>query len=151
MRVAPPDFLHMVMQVNLKGAFVCSMEFYKRALPRKWARVVNVASVRSFMPAEMTMIAYAASKVGMHAVTRAIAHNGAPHGITANTVTPGMIVTENIDKRLSPEKKAEESAKIPLGRGATCEECADAVVFPLKNGYVTGETININGGMYYAP
>ena len=46
---------------------------------------------------------------------------------------------------------AEESAAIPLGRGATGEEIADAVLFPIRNGYVTGETININGGMYYAP
>jgi len=141
----------MVMQVNLKGAFICSMELYKRAVPRKWGRVVNVASVRSFVPAEMTMIAYGASKAGMHVITRAIAHNGAPYGVTANTVAPGMIITENIDKRLTPEMKAKESARVPVGRGATCEECADAVLFPLKNAYVTGETININGGMYYAP
>jgi 3-oxoacyl-[acyl-carrier protein] reductase len=141
----------MVMQVNLKGAFICSMALFKRATPRKWGRIVNVSSVRSFLPAEMTMIAYGVSKVGMHAITRAMAHNGAPFGITANTIAPGMIVTENIDKRLTPEMKAKESARVPLGRGATCEECADAVIFPLKNGYVTGETININGGMHYAP
>jgi len=47
--------------------------------------------------------------------------------------------------------KARESARIPLGRGASCEEIADAVLFPIKNGYLTGETININGGMHYAP
>lgn len=139
----------MVMEVNLKGAFVCSMEFYKRAQARKWGRIVNVSSVRSFIPAEMTMIAYGVSKLGMHGLSRAFAHNGAPHGITANTVAPGMIVTENIDKRLTPEMKARESARIPVGRGATCEEVADAVVFAARNAYVTGETININGGMYY--
>ena len=61
------------------------------------------------------------------------------------------VITENIGKRLTPEKYAEESAAIPLGRGATGEEIADAVMFPIRNGYVTGETININGGMYYAP
>ena len=102
-------------------------------------------------PAEMHMIAYGVSKLGMHALTRAFAHNGAPFNITANTVCPGMVITENIDKRLTPEKYAEESAAIPLGRGATGEEIADAVLFPIRNGYVTGETININGGMYYAP
>ena len=141
----------MVMEVNLKGSFICSMEFFKRAKLRNWGRVVNVSSVRSFIPAEMTMIAYGVSKLGMHGLSRAFAQNGAEFGITANTVAPGMIVTENIDKRLTPEMKARESARIPAGRGATCEEVADAVIFAVRNAYITGETININGGMHYAP
>ena len=62
-----------------------------------------------------------------------------------------MVITENINKRLTPEKYKEESDAIPLGRPATSEEIADAVMFVVKNGYVTGETVNINGGMYYAP
>ncbi len=140
-----------VMDVNLKGAFLCSMAFFSRAKDYGWGRIVNVASVRSFRPAEMHMIAYGVSKLGMHGITRAMAHNGAPFGITANTVCPGMVVTENINKRLSPEKYKEEAAAIPLGRPATSEEIADSVLFVIGNGYVTGETININGGMYYAP
>lgn len=140
-----------VMDVNLKGAFLCSMAFFSRAKDYGWGRIVNVASVRSFRPAEMHMIAYGVSKLGMHGITRAMAHNGAPFGITANTVCPGMVVTENINKRLSPEKYREEAAAIPLGRPATSEEIADSVLFVIGNGYVTGETININGGMYYAP
>jgi len=137
-----------VMDVN---AFLCSMAFFSRAKDYGWGRIVNVASVRSFRPAEMHMIAYGVSKLGMHGITRAMAHNGAPFGITANTVCPGMVVTENINKRLSPEKYREEAAAIPLGRPATSEEIADSVLFVIGNGYVTGETININGGMYYAP
>ena len=140
-----------VMDVNLKGAFLCSMAFFERAKSYNWGRVVNVASVRSFRPAEMSMIAYGVSKLGMHGITRAIAHNGAPFGITANTVCPGMVTTENIHKRLTPEKYAEECGAVPLGRPATSEEIADAVLFVIRNAYVTGETININGGMYYAP
>lgn len=108
-----------VMRVNLKGAFLASLAFFEQAKARGWGRIVNIASVRSFRPAEMNMIAYGVSKLGMHALTRAFADNGAPYGITANTVAPGMVVTENIGKRLTPEKYAEESAAIPLGRGAT--------------------------------
>ena len=145
------EWFDRVMRVNLKVAFLASLAFFEQAKARGWGRIVNIASVRSFRPAEMNMIAYGVSKLGMHALTRAFADNGAPYGITANTVAPGMVVTENIGKRLTPEKYAEESAAIPLGRGATCGEIADAVIFPLRNGYVTGETININGGMYYAP
>ena len=145
------EWWSMVMDVNLKGAFLCSLAFFEQAKERKWGRIINVASVRSFRPAEMSMIAYGVSKLGMHGITRAMAHNGAPFGITANTVCPGMVITENINKRLTPEKYAEEFSAIPLGRPASSEEIADAVIFAIRNAYVTGETININGGMYYAP
>lgn len=145
------EWFDRVMRVNLKGAFLMSQAFFGQAKPRGWGRIVNISSVRSFRPAEPDMIAYSISKLGMHALTRACAENGAPYGITANTVAPGMVMTENIAKRLTKEKYAEESAAIPLNRGASCEEIADAVIFPLRNGYVTGETININGGMHYAP
>ncbi len=145
------EWFDRVMAVNLRGAFLCSEAFFRQAKPKNWGRIVNLASVRSFRPAEPHMIAYGVSKLGMHALTRAYAQNGAKYNITANTVCPGMVITENIEKRLTPEKYAEESAAIPLGRGATSEEIADAVLFAVRNGYVTGETININGGMYYAP
>lgn len=145
------EWWSMVMDVNLKGAFLCSMAFFKRAKEYGWGRIVNVSSVRAFRPAEMNMIAYGVSKLGMHGLTRAFAENGASFGITANTVAPGMVVTENIHKRLTAEKYRQESSAIPLGRGATSEEIADAVLFVLNNAYVTGETIHVNGGMYYAP
>ncbi|MFA6930740.1 MAG: SDR family NAD(P)-dependent oxidoreductase [Lentisphaeria bacterium] len=140
-----------VMDVNLKGAFLCSLAFFNKAKNYGWGRIINVSSVRAFRPAEMHMIAYGVSKLGMHGLTRAFAENGAPYGITANTICPGMIITENINKRLTKEKYQEESAAIPLGRGGSCEEVADAVLFACRNSYVTGETIHINGGMYYAP
>ena len=140
-----------VMDVNLKGCFLCSMAFFKRAKGYGWGRIVNMASVRSFRAAEMSMIAYGVSKLGMHGISRAFAQNGATLGITANTVCPGMVTTENIHKRLTPEKYKEECSAVPLGRPAESEEIAEAVLFAVRNGYVTGETININGGMYYAP
>ena len=117
----------------------------------RYGRIVNVSSVRAFRAAEPNMIAYGVSKLGMHGLTRAFAEQGAPFNVTCNTVAPGMILTENIAKRLTPEKYAEECSAIPMRRGGTAEEIADAVLFPIRNGYVTGETININGGMYYAP
>lgn len=140
-----------VLGVNLKGAFLCSQEFFRRAQSRRWGRIINISSVRALIPAEMHTIAYGVSKAGMHSLTRTFAQNGAPFNITANSVAPGMILTENIDRRLSPEMKAKETARIPLGRGGSCEEVADAVLFVARNGYVTGETLHINGGMYYAP
>lgn len=145
------DWFDQVIAVNLKGAFLCSKAFFDNAKDKGWGRIINMSSTRAFRPAEEHMIVYGISKAGMHALTRSYAENGAPYGITANTVAPGMIITENYFKRVDEAKYAEETKAVPLGRGATCEEVADAVIFPLKNAYVNGETININGGMYYAP
>lgn len=145
------DWFSRVMDVNLKGAFLCSMAFFPGACERRYGRIVNISSVRAYRPAEMHMIAYGASKAGMHSVARAFADNGAPYNVTANCICPGMIVTENIDKRLSPEKKAQEQAAIPMGRAGTSEEVADAVLFVVRNGYVTGSMVNVSGGMYYEP
>ncbi len=149
--VSEGEWFSRVIDVNLKGAFLCSWEFFPRACKRGYGRIVNMSSVRAFRPAEMNTIAYAASKSGMHSLTRAFADNGAPHNVTANSICPGMVVTENIDRRLSPEKKTMEMAAIPMRRGAESAEIADAVLFVVKNGYVTGATINVSGGMYYEP
>lgn len=140
-----------VLHVNLTGAYLCSMAFFEQAKERSWGRIVNISSVRSFIPAEMNMIAYGVSKLGMHGLTRAFAANGAQYGITCNTVAPGMIDTENIERRLTPAMRDREVARIPIGRPSTCDEIAEAVLFAVNNGSITGETININGGMYFAP
>ena len=97
------------------------------------------------------MVAYGVSKLGMHGITRSFAYNGAPYGITANTICPGMVVTENIGKRLTQEQIDRATAEIPVRRAATSEEIADAVIFACNNGFVNGETINVNGGVYFAP
>lgn len=145
------DWWDLVMRINLKGAYLCSQAFFDQAKGRGWGRIVNIASVRSFVPAEPNMIAYGVSKLGMHGLTRAFAQNGAAFGITANTVCPGMVLTENLTKRITEEQKKASEARIPVGRVGTCEEMADAVLFVIQNAYVTGETIHVNGGTYYAP
>ena len=145
------EWWDLVMKINLKGAYLCSQAFFDQAKPRGWGRIVNIASSRSFTPAEPNMIAYGVSKLGMHALTRAFAENGAASGITANTVCPGMVMTENLRKRISEEEYRATCAHIPVRRGGSCEEMADGVLFAIKNGYVTGESIHINGGLYYAP
>ena len=143
------EWFSRVMDVNLKGAFLCSLEFFKYACERKYGRIINISSVRAYRPAEMSTIAYGASKAGMHSMARTFANNGAVFNVTANCVCPGMVITENVDKRLSPEKKAEEMAAIPAQRAADSSEVADAVLFLIDNAYVTGSMINVSGGMYY--
>ena len=145
------EWWDLVMKVNLRGAYLCSEAFFKQAKPRGWGRIVNIASARSFTPAEPHMIAYNVSKLAMHGLTRSYAHNGAKFGITANTVCPGMVMTENVERRLTPEQIQKTYDSIPLGRGGSCEEMADAVLFAVKNAYVTGTSIHVNGGLYYEP
>lgn len=145
------EWWDLVMKINLKGAYLCSQMFFDQAKPRGWGRIVNIASSRSFTPAEPHMIAYGVSKLGMHGLTRSFAENGGPFGITANTVCPGVVMTENLTKRITEEQYQKTCTRIPVRRGGSCEEMADGVLFAVKNGYVTGESIHINGGLYYAP
>jgi 3-oxoacyl-[acyl-carrier protein] reductase len=116
---------------------------------RKWGRIVNVSSVWAYWPATRKMIPYSVSKAGMHALTRAFAKDAAPAGVTVNTVAPGLRRTENIKKRLSPEQFKAELATVPLGRGASPEEIAQVIVNTVRSSFITGETINVNGGAYY--
>ena len=106
------EWWDLVMKINLKGAYLCSQAFFDQAKPRGWGRIINIASSRSFTPAEPNMIAYGVSKLGMHALTRAFAENGAASGITANTVCPGMVMTENLRKRITEEEYQEKRRDI---------------------------------------
>jgi len=75
----------------------------------------------------------------------------APYNVTVNTVSPGMIVTENIGKNLTPSEIEERNNRIPLRRGARPEEIAMTVLYAAKSGYMTGEIINVNGGLWMTP
>jgi len=140
-----------VMTVNLKSAYLCSLEFCRYAEPRGWGRIINVSSARAYRPAEPSMVAYTVSKLGMHSLTRSFAERCAPYNITVNTLVPGMIATENMMKRIGQSGYDAECGRIPLHRAGTCDEIADGVIWALKNGFMTGESININGGQTYAP
>jgi 3-oxoacyl-[acyl-carrier protein] reductase len=139
------------MEVNVLGAYLMSMVFMEQARARKFGRIVNISSSRAYTPAEPHMVAYNISKLSLHALSRSFADQGAPYGITANTVAPGFVETENVSKRLSPEVRDREVGKIPLQRTGSMREIAEAVFFAAANGYITGEVININGGQFYTP
>lgn len=145
------DWWDRVMAVGLKGAYLCCREFLRYADGHRNGRIVNLSSSRACRPNELEMIAYATSKLGMHSLTRSYAAACAPFGITVNTLAPGMIATENMLKRIGPDGYAAECATIALRRAGSCDEIADGVVWAVENGFMTGETININGGQTYAP
>lgn len=140
-----------VLSVGLRGAYLCSNEFTKYAEYHKNGRIINVSSCRAHRPNELEAIAYSTSKLAVHCLTRSYAAALAKYGITVNTLAPGMIETENMYKRIGKDGYEAECNNIPLHRAGSCDEIADGVIWAVQNGFMTGETININGGQSYAP
>ena len=128
-----------VLSVNLKGAFIVSQEVVKHMNKGK---IVNIASIAGRNGGTVG-VHYAASKAGVIGLTFAMADHLAPD-IMVTGVAPGPVDTELISK----EKKEQLSKLTPLGRIATPEEIAHAVVFLLENDYMTGTIVDINGGRY---
>jgi 3-oxoacyl-[acyl-carrier protein] reductase len=135
-----------VINVNLKGVFLCSKEAVKIMAKQRYGRIVNIASVVAFMgnPGQAN---YSASKAGIVGLTKTVAKEYASRGITANAVAPGFIMTAMTDAL--PENVREEMKKaIPMARFGTIDDVAEAVVFLASNAYITGQVIHVNGGMY---
>lgn len=137
-----------VLNINLRSVFYCTREAVKIMAKQRYGRIVNVASVVAFMgnPGQAN---YSASKAGMVGLTKTTAKEYASRGVTANAVAPGFIVTAMTDK-LPDNVKDEMKKAIPLGQFGTADDVASAVVFLAspEAGYITGQTIHVNGGMY---
>ncbi|MEW6002345.1 MAG: 3-oxoacyl-[acyl-carrier-protein] reductase [Nitrospirota bacterium] len=137
-----------VIDVNLKGAFLCSKEAIKDMSRQRYGRIVNISSVAAFMgnPGQAN---YSASKAGIVGLTKTMVKEYAGRGITVNAVAPGFIKTVMTD--VLPDNIKEEIKKqIPLGRFGSVEDVANAVIFlsSPESGYITGQVIHVNGGMY---
>jgi 3-oxoacyl-[acyl-carrier protein] reductase len=134
------------MTTNLTGTFLCT----KATLPhmQEGGRIVNFASVLAHMGSSQGAH-YAATKAGIIGFSKSLARELGPRRITVNVVAPGATDTD-ILKDDTPEKRKERGRLTMLGRVAKPEEMADAVIFLLSDSarYITGETININGGMW---
>lgn len=138
----------LVLDVNLKSVFLCSKEAIKDMLKQRYGRIVNISSAAAFM-GNAGQANYSASKAGIVGFTKALAREYANRGITINAVAPGFIKTAMTD--VLPEAVKEEMRKlIPLGRFGSVEDVANAVIFLAspESGYITGQVIHVNGGMY---
>jgi 3-oxoacyl-[acyl-carrier protein] reductase len=137
-----------VIAINLKGVFLCSKEAVKVMVKQRYGRIVNIASVVAFMgnPGQAN---YSASKAGIVGLTKTIAKEYASRGITANAVAPGFISTAMTDA-LAENVRQEMLKSIPIGKFGSVNDVANAVVFFCSPdaGYVTGQVIHVNGGMY---
>ncbi len=137
-----------VIDVNLKGAFLCTKAVSRSMLRQKGGRIINLTSVVA-QTGNAGQSAYTAAKAGIIGFTKTLAKELASRSITVNAVAPGFIETE-MTGSLPEQVKSGYLSLIPAGRWGTAAEVAEVVAFlasPLA-GYITGQVININGGMY---
>ena len=131
-----------IIDVNLKSAFLVSQAVLPQMRSNHWGRIIMMSSVAA-QTGGVIGPHYAASKAGMIGLTHSYAALLAKEGITVNAVAPALIATE----MMAQNKKARPDL-IPIGRFGTTGEVADVVIMLAKNGYMTGQTINVNGGWY---
>jgi len=137
-----------VLNVNLKGAFLCTRAAFKVMSKQRYGRIVNIASVVGQM-GNAGQANYCASKAGLIGLTKSNARELAKRSITVNAVAPGFIATAMTDA-LSEKVRDELTAQIPLERLGSAEDIANAVVFLAseQSAYITGHVLSVNGGMY---
>jgi 3-oxoacyl-[acyl-carrier protein] reductase len=131
-----------LMTANLKSCFLVTQAVLPGMRKRQWGRIINLSSVAAQVGG-IVGPHYAASKAGLHGMTHYYARHLAKEGITANVIAPALIATEMV--RSNPNAKAD---LIPVGRFGECDEVAQVAVMLANNGYITGQTINVNGGWY---
>ncbi len=137
-----------VLTVNLKGAFLCTRAAAKVMAKQRYGRIINIASIVGQM-GNAGQANYCASKAGLMGLTKSNARELAKRNVTVNAVAPGFITTDMTE--VLPEKvKQELAAQIPMERLGSADDIANAVVFLAaeRSGYVTGQVIGVNGGMY---
>lgn len=145
MRMSEEDF-NAVIQTNLNGCFNMCRHLTPRLLKQKGGRIINMTSVVGVM-GNAGQVNYAASKAGMIGLTKSLAREVASRGITVNAIAPGFIETDMTDQ-LSDRVKEAMLGQIPLKRFGQVEHIAKTVDFLIDNDYITGQVIEVNGGLH---
>jgi len=146
-RVQEEDWDRLI-DTNLKGVFNCCRAAIRQMMKQRWGRIINIASVVA-ETGNAGQSAYSAAKAGVLGLTKSLARELAARNICVNAVSPGLIDTEMIAS-LSKKSLEEVLKQIPLGRTGRPEEVAAAVAFLASEeaGYITGQVLRINGGLY---
>jgi len=131
-----------IMRINARSHFLCSREAVKLMLKSHSGAIVNVSSMWGQLGASCE-IAYSMSKAAVIGLSRSLAQELAPSGITVNCVCPGIIDT----RMNSMFEKSELEEEVPIGRLGTAEEVADAIYFLSQNKYITSQILGVNGGI----
>jgi len=147
LRMKNEDFQH-VIDVNLKSTFILNRNAIKKMMKRKYGRIINISSVVASTgnPGQSN---YVASKAGMIGMSKSMAQEVASRGITINCIAPGFITSPMTDI-LTEHQKSLILNKIPASRMGNADEIAYAVAFLASDeaGYITGNTLHVNGGMF---
>ena len=149
MRMKPDDW-EAVLRTNLTGAHLCIQQALAPMMRARAGRIINISSVVA-LSGNAGQANYVAAKAGLIGLTKAIAVEIASRNITVNAVAPGFIETP-MTGVLSDKVKEELRTRVPLGRWGSPHDVAAAVVFLASEeaGYITGQVLNVNGGMYLA-
>jgi 3-oxoacyl-[acyl-carrier protein] reductase len=130
-----------MLQVNLTSVFLVTQAVLPGMRSRQWGRIINLTSVAAQLGSTMG-VHYAAAKAGVIAATKSYARLLAKEGITVNAIAPALVATEMVvaNPNIKPDL-------IPVGRFGEVDECGDVAVLLAGNGYITGQTIGVNGGL----
>jgi 3-oxoacyl-[acyl-carrier protein] reductase len=131
-----------IIGVNLTSVFLMTQAVLPGMRARTWGRIINLSSVAA-QAGSMIAVHYSAAKGGVIAATKSYARLLAKEGVTVNAIAPALVATEML--RSNPNLKPD---MIPIGRFGEVDECASVAVLLATNGYVTGQTIAVNGGLY---
>jgi 3-oxoacyl-[acyl-carrier protein] reductase len=147
LRMKPEDW-EQTIGINLSSVFRLTKACLKRMLKERRGRIINISSVVG-ATGNPGQVHYAAAKAGLVGFTKSLARELGTRGITVNAVAPGFIETD-MTRTLSPEQRSAYASQIPLGRFGEPVDVAHAVLYLASGraGYVTGQTLHVNGGMY---
>ncbi len=137
-----------VIGTNLKGAFNCSRAVAYTMMKQRWGRIISMTSVVA-LSGNAGQANYSASKAGIIGLTKSLARELAPRGICVNAVAPGLIGTD-MTSAMTEEQREKVLEEIPLSRLGTPDDVAGVVLFLASDeaGYITGQVIGVNGGLY---
>jgi NAD(P)-dependent dehydrogenase (short-subunit alcohol dehydrogenase family) len=144
----PEDEWDRVIDVNLKGTFLCSQAALPVMQKNTWGRIVNFSSTAGKNISTVGGAHYTAAKAGILGFTRHLAREAAPFGITVNAVCPGLIDTDMVRNTIDAARQKAYASRFPISRLGKPEEVADLVAFLCsdKAAYITGASLDINGG-----
>lgn len=136
--------------VNIRAPMLLSQLLLPGMMTRHWGRIINMASIGGQWGGTLAMH-YATSKAAVIGLTRSLAKLCARDKVTVNAISPGLVATEMIAEELNGEGGKRKIANIPVGRIADIEEVVSVALFLASDSasYITGQTINVNGGMYF--
>ncbi len=145
-----PQIWDYTQKVNVRAPFFLSQFFLPKMMRRKWGRIINMTSIGGQWGGTLA-IQYAVSKSALIGLTRSLAKLSARFGVTVNAISPGLVATDIIKDEVDTYEFKQKVENIPLGRIAEISEVVNTIKFLCSEeaSYITGQTINVNGGMYF--